>query len=460
MISNRRTAITFGIWTLIFSSISGAFAQDLVLQGGMRFNSDRREFVKNVSLCIGDGTIASLDDSATQASASRVIQFEDDDYILPGFVDCHAHYNVRLVKRRREEFEVMPIVYLANGVTTTFSCGEFDPDQMRALRLAIDAGEHPGPHLINSGPYFGRARPGWQTDKPSDEIREEVRYWAKQGAGGFKAKAISPAALEVLIDEAHQRGLTVTGHLGSGYRRSVNPRDAIDMGIDRIEHFIGGDLMPADRSAYDSLAAITRDQAGYLRAVEQFVENRTVFDATLTAYGYFGPPKEGYDYWIDERQFFTSHVQKMVLEKGPPEVIEQFEKIYHAKLATVGTFFRKGGTLSLGTDHVSDGRYLPGFSAHRELDAFVRAGIPNVDALLIATLNGAAALGLEATRGSISTGKNADLMVIKGDPIQDIRRTRTVHTVIKKGQVFDTSTLLDSVRGKLGPADASENERW
>ncbi|MEM8734590.1 MAG: amidohydrolase family protein [Planctomycetota bacterium] len=458
-IENRK-ALLLGVWPLCLLCLSDGNAQDLVVRGGMRFDSERRAFVENSGMTIIDGTIASLDSSSLSLDSDQLLQLNDDDYILPGFVDCHAHYNVRLIRRRREEFKVMPVVYLANGVTTTFSCGEFDPDRMRELRLAIEAGEQPGPHLINSGPYFGRARPGWQSDKPQDEIRQEVRYWREQGVGGFKAKAISPEALQILVDEAHAVGLTVTGHLGSGYRRSVNPRDAIEMGIDRIEHFIGGDLMPADRSAYDSLAAITRDQAGYLRAVQQFVENQTVFDATLTAYGYFGPPKDGYDYWIDERQFFTPYVQKSVAEKGPPKVIEQFEQIYHAKLATVGTFFEKGGRLSLGTDHVSDGRYLPGFSAHRELDAFVRAGIPTDEALLIATLNGAKALGLEASRGSISPGKNADLMVIKGDPINDIRRTRTVHTVVKRGEVFHTADLLESVRGKLGPRDETENEKW
>ena len=84
------------------------------------------------------------------------------------------------------------------------------------------------------------ARRGWRGNKPTPEqIREEVDYWVERGVGGFKAKLIDPESLEALIDQAHKHGLTVTGHLDSGYRNSVNPRDAISMGIDRIEHFFG-----------------------------------------------------------------------------------------------------------------------------------------------------------------------------------------------------------------------------
>jgi len=219
-------------------------------------------------------------------------------------------------------------------------------------------------------------------------------------------------------------------------------------------------IRDSTKSAYRSLPNITREQAEYIKAVELFIDTGTVFDATLTAYGYFGSPREEYEYWIDESKFFTPHMQEVAKARGPTDAGEQFERIYEAKLSTIGTFFKMGGTISLGTDHVSDGYHLPGFGAHRELDAFVRAGISPADALVIGTLNGARALGLEDSRGSIEVGKNADLLIVTGNPIENIRNTRNVHTVIHASRLHATSELLQSVRGKLGPASKDEESKW
>ena len=339
-----------------------------------------------------------------------MIEWTDDDYILPGLVDCHAHYNVKLIRKRREEFSVIPVQYLANGVTVTFSCGEFRPEEMQDLRKRIDAGQQVGPRLINSGPYFGRARPGWRGIRPADEIRQEVDFWAKQGVGGFKAKAISPSELQPLIEQAHQHGLTVTGHLGSGYRNSVNPRDAIVMGIDRIEHFLGGDAMPATDSAYQSLQSITPDMAEFKKIVQLYLDNKTCFDATITAYGYFGECGEEYDYWFDERELFTPYVQQLVKNRQPAKPMELFERIYLAKQKTIVEFWKAGGRITLGTDHFSNGNFLPGFGAHREMDALVRSGIPTGQVIKIATINGAKALGIEA-RSRIDRNRQVSRLV-------------------------------------------------
>lgn len=436
---------------------SPAPACDLLVVGGQRFDSTHKRFIANTAIAIKDGKICGLDQPMT---ATQTLQLPAGQFVLPGLVDCHAHYNVRLFRKRREEFQVLPVQYLANGVTVTFSCGEFDPEGMLALRRHIESGEKLGPRLINSGPYFGRARPGWRGEKPAEEIRQEVDFWAGQGVGGFKAKQIGPRELEVLIDQAHRHGLTVTGHLDSGFRGSVNPRDAILMGIDRVEHFLGGDAMPDDRAAYDSLTQLRSEMPEYQAIVRQFVEHGTWFDATLSAYGYFGDRGEEFDSWIDERQFFTPFVQQQVRERGPAPANRQFEKIYQVKLATTLTYFQAGGLLTLGTDHFSDGNYLPGFGAHRELEALVRCGIPPEEAIQIGTLNGAKALGIDRDHGSLEVGKSADLFVIAGDPLANIRETRKVQWVVQGGRVHDPRKLLESVVGQLGPRDETEVDSW
>lgn len=438
----------------------------LVIRGGWVFDTATGTFVRNRGIGISGDRFATLeldlaaDRGQRMAADASVLELNDSQYILPGLIDCHAHYNVKLLKRRREEFEVMPLVYLANGTTVTFSCGEFDPEGMENLRKRIENGEQVGPKLINSGPYFGRARPGWRRDKPEDEIRAEVDHWAARGVGGFKAKQIAPNELKVLIEQAHKHGLTVTGHLDSGFRNSVNPSDAIDMGIDRVEHFLGGDAMPGTRSAYDSLGGITADMPEYQSIVRKFIEHGTVFDATLTAYGYFGYEGEEFQRWFDEGSLFTPYMQQRVREREPEKPDPQFVQIYLAKMATIGAFHAAGGIITLGTDHVSNGNYLPGFGAHRELDAFVRGGIPAADAIRIGTIHGARALKIDADHGSIEPGKIADLLVVEGNPLENIRNTRKVQWVATRGQLHSSKELLNQAAGKLGPNSDKEQDAW
>jgi imidazolonepropionase-like amidohydrolase len=434
-------------------------AADLIVKGGHFFDVESGKFQPNeTGIAIRDGKFMRAQ------TANKTIKIQDNQYILPGLIDCHAHYNVRLFKKRREEFEFMPIVYLANGATVTFSCGEFDPESMMKMRRRIEAGEQLGPRLITSGPYFGRARPGWKRDKPEQEIRDEVDLWAKLGTGGFKAKAIDPDSLKVLIDQAHKHGLTVTGHLDSGFRNSVNPRDAVTMGIDRVEHFLGGDAMPDTRSAYKSLQDIRSGTPAFKKICQHFIDHDVYYDCTLTAYGYLGETSpethEEYEYWIDERQFFTPHVQEVAKNREPMKGMEIYQRVYRAKLETIADFHNAGGKITLGTDHVSNGNHLPGFGVHRELDALVRSGIPAADALKIATINGARALKIDKEHGSIDIGKVADLVVIDGNPLENIRNTRNVQTVIRAGTVHQASDLLEMVKGKLGPESKEDEKDW
>lgn len=448
------------------NGFASAESVDLMVLGGSVFETSSGSFVSNRGITVRDGRILSLAamDDKVHYEAKSILQLEDDQFIIPGLIDCHAHYNVRLLKKRREEFVVMPVIYLANGATVTFSCGEFDPVSMRELRLNIESGQQLGPKLVNSGPYFGRARPGWRTPPDEATIRKEVDYWKEQGVGGFKAKSIDPESLRVLVDQAHTHGLSVTGHLDSGYRSSVNPRDAIEMGIDRIEHFIGGDAMPDTRSAYSSLPEIEASDPRYQKEVQLFIDKGVFFDATLTAYGYLGiamGEREEYNHWIDETQFFTDYFQeKYIANLQPMKGMDIYQRIYEAKLKTIAAFHNAGGKITLGTDHVSVGTHLPGFGVHRELDALVRAGIPPADALRIGTINGARALGLEKDHGSIEVGKLADLVIVEGNPLSNIRNTRNVMQVVKQGTVYDPAELFDSVKGKLGPSSAEEEAAW
>jgi len=128
----------------------------------------------------------------------------------------------------------------------------------------------------------------------------------------------------------------------------------------------------------------------------------------------------------------------------------------------VKAFYDAGGgdLITLGTDHPSWGEYLTPFAVHRELLSLSLSGLPNAAVLRAATINSARAMGLGDRLGSIEPGKWADLVIVRGNPLQDIRRTRAPRVVIKAGRVYDPEALMKSVEGKIGPASAADSAAW
>jgi imidazolonepropionase-like amidohydrolase len=176
------------------------------------------------------------------------------------------------------------------------------------------------------------------------------------------------------------------------------------------------------------------------------------FDATLSAYGYYGErDPEVYTYFEPEMDYLTPEARAAVESRLPRNVNEQFERIYWAKRELIKAFYDMGGgdLITLGTDHPSWGEYFSPFSLHRELHTMVLAGLPPAAALRTATVNAARALQVEDRLGTVEPGKLADLMIVTGNPLADIRNTRHVHTVLRAGVVYDSRELMESVRGKL-----------
>jgi len=437
----------------------------LLVRGGRLFDGVDDAPVANPGILVRGGkflAIGGIEETASEGA--EVLELDESDTILPGFFDLHAHYGVDLFGLGRvDERAAYPAIFLANGVTSTFPAGEQDPEAMRELRMAIDRGERPGPRVFNSGPYFGTARRGWNRRTTPDEIRAEVDHWAERGVRGFKAKGIGPEQLRALIERAHLHGLTVTGHLESGFRGSVNPKDAIAMGIDRVEHFLGGDALPPDRPAYDALVHFEPGTPEFADIARRYIEGGVYFDATLTAYGYFGKQDpEVYTPFADERAFFTPYMRAILEERPARRPIEQFETIYWIKRPLLRAFHDAGGAhlITLGTDHPSWGDYLSGFCVHRELHCLRLAGLPAASVLKAATINAARALGAGDLLGSIEAGKLADLVVVAGDPFADMRATRHVRHVVKAGRLYDPAALLEAVKGTIGPKSEEEQAAW
>ena len=445
---------------------SGPADGEVVVRGGWLFDgvSDSRR--RNSGIVIRDGMFvevdADLDDRI--ASADNVIDLTDSDTILPGMIDLHAHYNFDLVDAgRAEEVVYNGIIFLANGVTSTWSAGEYFPQRVIAHRNRVDAGEAIGPRLFASGPYFGGFRceysiktaaddcPAWPNDISEEEIRKEVDYWADQGVISIKIKQATPGEAKILIEQAHERGMTATGHLANYHGEyDVHLRDAVLMGIDRIEH---------------QLTLSTGDPATeeMLQMIDLLLEHQVYYDANLQMYGSVNLRRElGADMiWVDESKYFTPYARELLARRGPPPP-ESSEPEYAQRVLELATLYEAGGEdlLIVGTDEPVYTTLLPGFAFHRELLAMVHAGLPNAVVLKAATINGANALGIADRLGSIEPGKIADIYVARGNPLADIKSARNVALVIKSGVIYDPEALLQSAEGKIGPAGPGDHADW
>ena len=438
----------------------------LIIRGGWLFDgiSDTRRL--NSGVVIQDGVIVEVDADIEQQvlAETEVIELQDSETILPGMIDLHAHYNLDLVdKGRVEEVIHNGSVFLANGVTSTWSAGEYLPDRVITRRNLIDAGKAVGPRLFASGPYFGAFRceysiktadddcAAWPNDITEDEIRQEVDKWAKKGVISIKIKQATPGEAAILIDQAHKKGLTTTAHLSNYHAEyDVQLRDAILMGIDRIEHQI-------------TLGSGGAESAEMLPMIDLILKNRVFYDANLQMYGGINLRKEhpAEMIWTDESKYFTPYTQKLLEERGPPPP-ESDSAEFSQRVLELITLYEAGGAelLIVGTDEPVYTNLLPGFAYHRELLAMTYAGLPPVAVLKAATINGARALGIEEKLGTVESGKLADLVVVTGNPLDDIKKAREVKFVIKDGVVHDPASLLRSAEGKIGPSGPDDHADW
>jgi imidazolonepropionase-like amidohydrolase len=145
-----------------------------------------------------------------------------------------------------------------------------------------------------------------------------------------------------------------------------------------------------------------------------------------------------------KQQFEQNHAR--VAQNKESTYVQLFPKAMALELA----FVRAGGVLVAGTDPTGSGGVIPGYSNQRQVELLVDAGFTPVEAISISTLNGARYLGRDKNIGTIVTGKQADLVVVNGNPAANIRDIRQVEIVFKQGVAFDPAKLVASVAGRVG----------
>jgi len=425
-------------------------------------------------IVIDGGTIVSVGPASDPPPKDAAVLDLSGRTVLPGIVGMHDHmyYIARpnLDASARNDPPLVapqmtftaPRLYLANGVTTLRTTGSVEPYADLNLKRLIDAGLLPGPHMDVTAPYLEGPNSRFiqmHQLRDAEDARRTVAFWAEQGATSFKAyMSITRAELKAAIDEAHRRGLKITGHLCA-----VSYPEAAALGIDDLEHgfFVNTQLDPGKKPdecpatfGLPTMVAMTPDSPAAARLIEDLVARHVAVTSTLPVFEDDGrglsplrpammavltpEAREAYAY---EREHM-SHL--------PPAAAKDWLAAYRNDIALERRFAAAGGLLLAGPDPTGDGGVVPGFGDLREIELLVDAKFTLEEAVKIATLNGAVYLGLDKRIGSVAPGKDADLLVVKGDPTRNLSDLDNVEIVFKDGVGYDSAALLGSVRGRYG----------
>ena len=351
--------------------------------------------------------------------AAKVINLTGK-YIIPGLFDMHAHVaNVLKNSYNQSESENMLRMLLAYGVTTIRNPGG-PTEQSVALRENISEEKIVGPQIFTAGQLLNTPQmPVPFVEKQvqtGQDVRQEVRNQVAIGVDYIKLYVgLAPELVQAAINEAHSNGIKVIGHL---YLTSWT--DAANLGIDALTHGIPVSpfLLSEDNQQrflevkdhpfnhFLWLDLVDLNGPEIKEMIKALVGNNIPVDPTLDIY------------------------EAMVKEES------QNQYLWPKVLQLTKMFYDNGVTLLSGTD-IPNFELVPGASLHHELEILVEAGIPPLEVIKIATRNGATALGKEEDVGTIEPGKQADMIILSDNPVNEISNTKKIEAVINNGQFIE-----------------------
>ena len=414
------------------------------------------------TILISGGVIAAMGKDGSVKIPPDAHRMDMSGYTaLPGLVGMHDHLFYPTGGGLYHDMPFsFPRLYLAMGVTTIRTTGGVEPYLDLELKKAIDAGKVPGPKINATGPYL--EGPGTfaiqmhELTSPED-ARRTVAYWIAEGAGSFKAyNFLTRAELKAAIEEAHKHGITVTGHLCS-----IGFREAAELGIDDLEHgltvdteFYPGkkpDVCPNPTQAVIAANKLDVNGPEIQTTIKTLVAHHVAVTSTLPVFEQFVPsrpdePQKVMDMLNDAaRKAYLANRKRVAQRKENP-----WPAMFKKEMQFERAFVKAGGTLLAGLDPTGIGGTIAGFGDQRELELLVEAGFTPLEAIKIATLNGAQFLGLAGHIGSLAKGKQADIMLVKGDPSAKIEDIENVEIVFKDGVGWDSKKLAESAKGQVG----------
>jgi len=367
--------------------------------------------LENYSVVIKDGLIVEIGEFQTVSTPEEAQIIEGEGkYLMPGLVDMHVHQ----MRYRGEE-----ILYLSNGVTSIQNMWGFPKDL--EMRDAINDRRFLGPRIFTTGPIMDGSDPVWENSvvlETPEEARRAVISVQEKGYDAVKVyERLTVEVYEEIMKTAEEIGIRVVGHVP----RHVGIRQALELGQGSIEHLSG------------------YSEENIANEAEMTVENNVWNTPTLAIIHILKKEKE-----IEGLEYVNPEVIRMwrnMRRMGRYEI--DFEKQQNF----VRTIHEKGGKLLAGTD-ANNPFVVPGFSLHSELEYLAGAGLTPYEVLKTATYNPAEFLGQLDKFGTIEEGKEADLILLSKNPLEDIKNTRTLEGTMVRG-VWLTNERLQGELEKL-----------
>ncbi len=378
--------------------------------------------------------------------------------VIPGLVGLHDHTFYMTGARSIQSNTSAPRLYLATGVTTIRTTGTNSPYSEINLKAAIERGDAPGPRMHLTGPYLTGEGSGGNMSRiiTPEDARRVVGYWGDEGATWIKFyTTVTRDAARAAIDEAHKRGMKVTGHLCS-----LTFREAVALGIDNLEHGLitNTDYDPQKRPDECPPDATTRlldvDLASdAVRATfREMIAAKVPMTSTLAIWELYVPGRPPIEQRMVEAMSADAYKEYLAgrQQLGQPGTFYIPAELFRKAQLYEYEFVKAGGLLAAGSDPTGLGGALPGFGDQRNYDLLIEAGFSPAQAIQVMTSNGAKVLGVSDSLGTIAPGKLADLVVIRGNPVATPAELRNVTIVFKDGVGYDPAKLLASVKGLVG----------
>jgi imidazolonepropionase-like amidohydrolase len=420
---------------------------DLILKNVSVFDSLTGKVLANQRVTVRGERIASVEPETGQSlSAKTQVLDGTGKMALPGLWDMHQHL-----------FPDSAFLVVAAGITTVRDLGN-PVDQLTKLRASIADGTQIGPRVIAAGFLDGRGPfqgPIASFADTPEEARMMVNKYADLGYVQIKIySSMKPELVPIIAQEAHKRGLRVSGHVPA----TMIAEQFVTQGADEIQHinFIMLNFMPDVKETRNPdrfimpgrrSAALDLNSDAVNRFVGFLKEHKTVVDPTMAIFeatftdrpGKVGPgeaPMFGRMPVQVQRGIKTAG---QALPASDPETDRLYRDSWAKMVAMLKKLYDGGVQIVAGTDQGN------GYALHRELEIYQEAGIPAPKILQIATIEAATLMKREKELGSITPGKIADIILVNGDPVSRIQDIRKIETVIQSGSVLKPAELYPAM---------------